>query len=503
MAAAISKALNKEPVDRFESATAFCDAMSVEVTESAPDEKSIVVLPFENLSPDPDNAFFADGLTEELIAELSGMHQLRVISRTSAMLFKDTQKGVPAIARDLNVRYVLEGSVRRAGDGLRITAQLIDGISDSHLWAERYTGGLNDVFDLQEQLSRKIADALRVVLTPDEDRRIAYRRMEDFRAYDALLRARQEMLKLSAEGIERATMFVQQAKEIAGDNPLIYATLARCYSLSYEFGLSHTEETLQRADEHASKALELAPDLGLALFAKAHVRSKDGDFPEVVRLLRRARDVDRNTDTLSFLATTLAMVGRIDEARAVAAEAVALDPFDMYTIGAQASVELLDGQFDSAVSRLGKAIEELKLNSPHLFWFLTLAKAHSGRLEEAREGFVRVAATEAMPVADLSRLFLLAVEGDASAVQAYISDTPVMVEVAKTDELFPIFIANCLAIVGEKDSAVQWLTKAVDWGFCNHQYLEEHNPFLTRLRDEPQFIELMGTARERQTAFEL
>jgi serine/threonine-protein kinase len=118
VAAAISKALGKTPVDRFDSAKAFGDALFAEAKEEEPEIKSIVVLPFDNLSPDPDNAFFADGLTEELIAELSGLRQLHVISRTSAMQFKGTKKGVPTIARELNVRYVLEGSVRRAGDGV-------------------------------------------------------------------------------------------------------------------------------------------------------------------------------------------------------------------------------------------------------------------------------------------------------------------------------------------------------------------------------------------------
>jgi len=156
IATAIAKALGKARADRFESAKAFSAALFAEAADAEPEKKSIVVLPFGNLSPDPDNAFFADGLTEELIAELSGIHGLRVISRTSAMQFKDTTKSIPEIASQLNVRYALEGSVRRARDSVRITAQLIDGSTDSHLWAERYTGKLDDIFDLQEQLSRKI-----------------------------------------------------------------------------------------------------------------------------------------------------------------------------------------------------------------------------------------------------------------------------------------------------------------------------------------------------------
>ena len=130
-----------------------------------------MVLPFENLSPDPENAFFADGLTEEIISDLSKVKALRVISRTTAIRYKATTKDVPTIARELQVRYVLEGTVRRAGNALRVTAQLIEGSRDEHLWAEKYSGTLEDVFDIQEKLAREIVAALRVTLTPVEARR--------------------------------------------------------------------------------------------------------------------------------------------------------------------------------------------------------------------------------------------------------------------------------------------------------------------------------------------
>ncbi len=456
VAAAISRALGKAPVDRFESAKAFREALSAEAKEAEPETKSIVVLPFENLSPDPDNAFFADGLTEELIAELSELRQLRVISRTSAMQFKGTTKGVPTIARELNVRYVLEGSVRRASESVRITAQLIDASTDSHLWADRYTGSLDDVFDLQEQLSRRIAEALRVALSPDEVRRIASHRLDDIRAYDALLRARQELMKPSDQGIERAIQLVHRAQEIVGEHPLIQATLARCYSFSYEFGISHDRETLERADRHASKALELAPDLGLALFAKAHVRFKEGDFEEVVRLLRRARERDKSADPLTLLAIVLGVVGRVDEARSVADEAVVLDPLDVYTRTARAYVDLLDGHFDAATSQFQKTVEDLGDNVL-ISWCVAQAMAHAGRLDEAREVFASVAATDTVPVADLSELYCRAADGDREAVMTQMSEKDGMVEVAKTDESFPIFIADCLAMVGEEDAALEWL----------------------------------------------
>ena len=498
--AAITTALAKAPEDRFDSVQAFAEALSLEATEREPEIASIVVLPFENLSPDPDNAFFADGLTEELIAELSGVRQLRVISRTSAMQFRGTTKGVPTIARELDVRYALEGSVRRAGESVKITAQLIDASTDSHLWADRYTGRLDDIFDLQERLSRRITEALRVALTPEDTRRIASHRFDDLRAFDALLRARQELMALTPEGIERAIHFVRRAQEIVGENALVHATLARCYSLSYEFGISHDRETLERADSHASKALDLAPDLGLALFAKAHVRHKEGDYRDVVRLLRRARETDRNTDALTLLALVLAQVGRIDEAREVAAEALLLDPLDLFTRAIRGVIDLLDGRFDAAASRFQEIVDDPTACTPHIEWMLAQAMAHAGRLDEARAFFARVAATDAAPVADLSELYLRAADGDRDAVTALLSEKHVMVETARTDESFPIFIANCLVMVGDETGALEWLGHAIGWGFCNDRYLTEHNHSLKPLHENPGFQQLIDRARQMREA---
>jgi adenylate cyclase len=154
-------------------------------------ERSIVVLPFANLSPDPDNEYFSDGLTEEIISDLSAVRALNVISRTSAMQLKGTTRDIRTLGRELGVRYVLEGGVRKAGDRLRITAQLIDARTDNHLWTEKFSGTMDDIFEVQERVSREIVNALNVTLTPDEDRRLADRPVRDARAYDLYLRARQ------------------------------------------------------------------------------------------------------------------------------------------------------------------------------------------------------------------------------------------------------------------------------------------------------------------------
>jgi len=168
--------------------------------------KSIAVLPFTNLSMDPENEYFADGLTDEVTAVLSKVRTLRVISRTSSATFKGRTGDVKAIARALGVRYLLEGSVRRAGSRLRITAQLIDATTDDHLWADNYDGTVEDVFAIQERLARVIVDALELQLSADEDRRLAERPIANLPAYECYLRARQEGWRWRRRRRECATL---------------------------------------------------------------------------------------------------------------------------------------------------------------------------------------------------------------------------------------------------------------------------------------------------------
>jgi len=195
---ALQQALAKTPADRFATAARFADALAVDATVSEPEKRALVVLPFENLSPDPDNEYFADGLTEELITDLSQVGGLRVVSRTSTMLFKGARKSIQSIAREMDVQYALEGTVRRAGTSLRITAQLIDTACDAHVWAGKFSGTIEDVFDIQERVSREIVDALKVKLTAEEDRRMAARPVDNVAAYDSYWRSIAEIHSLRA-----------------------------------------------------------------------------------------------------------------------------------------------------------------------------------------------------------------------------------------------------------------------------------------------------------------
>ena len=334
------------------------------VAVAPPAPASIVVLPFENLSPDPDNAFFADGLTEEIIADLSKIRALRVISRTSAMTFKGAKKSAPAIARELNVRHVLEGSVRRAGNHLRITAQLIEGASDAHVWADKYTGTLDDVFDLQERLSRHIVEALKGQLSPDDERRLAARATSDPRAYDAWLRARQLFHTYGREELERGFQLLREALATVGENALVYAGLAiTCFAL-YDGGVRHDEETLRLGEEYASKALAIDPEMPAALFALGQIRWKRGDAVTFLRVLKRAVELARDSDALTWMAFALMLLGRVDEARRHADAAVDADPLSAFAVLGRGMVDYFDGQFAAAAARFQAGLERVAPGTP-------------------------------------------------------------------------------------------------------------------------------------------
>ena len=233
-------------------------------------EKSIIVLPFENISPDPDQEYFSDGLTEEIITDLSHIHDLLVISRSSAMTFKGMKKKITEIAKEVNVRFVLEGSVRKAGNNLRITAQLIDGLNDSHIWAEKFSGALDDIFDIQEKVSRAITDALKIKLSPEDKKKLQERSIGNAFAYDRYLRAYAEIFSWSKDRISLGLKLMEEGIEITGPNAIIYAGIALAYFQLANIGID-LEENFRKSEEYVKKALEIDPYLAEAHFVYGNI----------------------------------------------------------------------------------------------------------------------------------------------------------------------------------------------------------------------------------------
>ncbi len=250
------------------------------------------MLPLENLTGDPTQEYFADGMTDELITDLAKISALRVISRTSIIQYKGTKKRLPEIGRELNVDAVLEGTVTRAGNRVRITAQLIDATTDKHLWAEEYEGDLGDILRLQGQVARAIKNEIQIKLTPQEDLRLASAPAVNPEAHEAYLKGRYYLEQWSTAGTKVAISYFQKAIEKDPEFALGYAGLAECYM---QWSPLSREESIAKAKAAAMKAMELDETLGEAHASLALIRFlHDWNLPEAENEFRRAIELSPN-----------------------------------------------------------------------------------------------------------------------------------------------------------------------------------------------------------------
>jgi len=511
LSAIINKALQKERNLRYQTVGEILADLGIlksargssriATASGVREHASIVVLPFENLSPDPDNAFFADGLTEELIADLSKVHSLRVISRTSAMLLKGSKKDVPTMARELNVRYALEGSVRRAGNALRITAQLIDAAYDAHLWAEKYSGTLDDVFAFQEQVSCAIVDGLKLTLTADEKQRLAARMIPETRAFDLYLRAHQEAYRGTESALDHATVLARQALEIVGPNALLFALLAEIEFICHDQGIHRDEESLCLGESLARKALELDPDTATAFRALGAIEARRGDMVRAIRDLRRANELQVSGETLCFLAWRCSELGEMAEARRYAEKAVAVDPMLWFCRWSYAWVALLDGDFETALRRWRDPVD-LGVEAIIKVFFLAIFSLYAGRSDEACDLFDQVVDAGVTPGLSIVSAALRALFRRNADTAIELLGSPVLRDLATQDKEFSWWLAAGCSFNSNIDEALHWLANSIDLGFTNHHFFSEIDPFLAKMRGDARFEALMERAREKRRAFD-
>ena len=511
LARIIERCLEKDPGARYDSAGGLLADLeqvagktSSRTTNASDERRSIVVLPFANFSPDAGNEYFADGLTEEVIAELSKVRSLRVISRTSAMRLRGTNKDVRAIGRELGVRYVLEGSVRRSGDRLRVGAQLVEAESDDHLWAETYDGTTADVFAIQERLARQIVAALKVQLSPEEESRLAARKVGDVRAYECYLRARQELWSFSREGLERALRLLRDGLAIAGDEPLLYGMLASVHGIMLTgVGVAGEEREahLRELEACMRKTLRLDEASPHGHFAAGTLAYARGDRQEAVRSFKRALQSDPNgIETLAFLGNVYIEVGRPEAAAPLQRRAVELDPLTATNHLMLGYIEWVQGRFEAAVPPHRKA-HEMAPDLPFMAWAYAQALASSGRRDEACaviDGLSEDA--RANPAGCLALFLGHALRGEESAALSLI--TPEMAAVVRTQAYLCRDLGGYFALIGHVEESLSWLAHAIEGGFINYPCLALHHPFYGAVRGHPTFARLMDKAKARWQAFE-
>ena len=349
-----------------------------------PDKPSIAVLPFTNMSRDPEQEYFSDGITEDIITDLSKISGLFVIARNSTFTFKGQPVKVNEVGQKLGVRYVLEGSVRKVGDRVRITAQLIDAETEGHLWAERYDRNLEDIFALQDEVTEKIVTALAVKLTEDEQKRLEHKETENIKAYDYALRGLEYVYRYTKENNVLAQQMFAKAIDMDPKYALAYSWLARSHWIDWVWGWSQDPKTPERASDLAQRAIALdhTQPSGHNILADIYLWKKQ--HVQAIAEAEKAIALNSNdADALSGLGGILSFAGRSEEALEYINRAMRLNPFyPVWYLWNLGHAYFWMNRHEDAVSVFKKAIK-LNPNFAPAKAFLGVTYWELGREDEA------------------------------------------------------------------------------------------------------------------------
>jgi TolB-like protein/Tfp pilus assembly protein PilF len=446
--------------------------------------ESIAVLPLENLSRDPEQDYFAEGMTEALITSLAKIGPLRVVSRTTVMRYKGVHRPLPEIARELGVDAVVEGTVQRSGKRLRISAQLLHAPTDTHLWAESYDRDLRDVLALQSELARAIANEIQVKLTPLDHARFGEAHPINPEAYEAYLKGRYHWNRRSREGFGKAVQFFQQA--IAGDPAYAaaYAGLADCLSILALWSLVPPNGGCGKAKRLALQALQLDPGLAEAhaslAFATAHY---DYDFLAAEREFERSLELNpRYATAHHHFGWCLAATGRYEEGCTELKRAIRLDPSSSVFRFGLGVVYNRARRYDQASEQFEKAIE-LDPSSAQGHWGLGLTylnnRMYEPAIAEMRKG-LRLSQEATMGVAFLGEACAAAgCEDEAQKILEQLKER------SKHPYVTPFVVARIYAALGKKEEALRWL----ETGY------RARDAWMVFLKTEPQFDDLRSDPR--------
>jgi TolB-like protein/class 3 adenylate cyclase/Tfp pilus assembly protein PilF len=458
--------------------------------------KSLAVLPLDDLSSDGNQEYFADGMTEAITSELSKIKALKVISRTSVMKYKKSDKTMPEIAAELKVEGLIEGSVQRDGDDVRITVQLIHGPSDAHLWTNSYTNTMTSVLKLQSKVALEIADAMKAELTGEERTRIAKSRTVDPKAYDAYLRGMHFREQVTPEGIRTAIRHFEEATRIDPRFAEAWAMKGDSYLILASFGMAPPAETYPKARELYLKALEIDGDLPNAHIGLASIAYRyDGEWEQAEKQFRHALELDpRFARGHRLYGVYLMQMGRLSEAAEHAETALELDPDDPWIQNGAAETLANAGQPDRA-----RAVLERLLESRPDFWptFSTLGRAYLalGNHEKALAFLEQGVEASGRSTNELIWLAVgLAAAGQPDRARATLAEA-----LGKGDYIDGGLATLAYAALGELDSAFEWMDKSIsarDVGLRNFRALPYrkallNNPNIVKFRTDPRFWQLM------------
>ncbi len=446
-------------------------AAPVEMAKAAParvqagaeaGRRSIAVLPFVNMSGDPDNEYFSDGISEEILNLLAKLPQLKVASRTSSFLFKGKEASIPTVAGELGVGTVLEGSVRRAGDHVRITAQLIEADTDSHLWSETYDREMKDVFAIQDDIARSIVDALQVTLSPKQRRSLQNDATSNASAYDFYLRGRRYFYAMSRRNFLHAISMYEQAIELDPQYALAYAGMADARSFLYRYYRADFPDYGVLADEASARAVELDPDSPEAHTSRGTALLFNNRHVEAEKFFETAIVLNPNLyEPYYFYGRACMSAGNLEKAAHLFMKASEANPADYQSLGflgqacqAMGRREMGEQALRNAMTNLDR---HLKMN-PDDSWALCTGAVNLAELGERER----------------------AIEWSERAIEASDQEPLIFYNSACT-----------FAVLGQNDRALDLLERAVALGWCDREWIQNDTD-LESLRSDPRFRQLLG-----------
>ncbi len=501
LARIVRHCLERDPRNRFQTARDVCNelqdlraelgstdtagSLARSVAKRQAEIRSLAVLPLVNLSGESDQEYFADGMTEALITDLARIGGLKVISRTSVMLYKDARKPLREIARELDVAAIIEGSVLRIGDSVRISAQLIDAQTDEHLWAESYDRHVRDILTLMSEVARNVADEVCVQLTSQERSLLAGRRQVDPEAHELFLKGRFHLGRLTREGVEQAADLMQRAIDRDPDYPQAWVGLADARLTFVLFGWLDYAEGLPSVRAAAIRALELDSTLADAHAILADVDARERNYEIAERGFRRAVELSPNhARAHGDYSMLLVWLARLDQAIAQAQRALELEPLSLKAGIDLGSAFYFARRYEEAEHQIRQVLA-LHPKAPYAEWCLGVTLAQQARYAEAIEIFLGRHVPTAATNWALGYIYGIVGEHDkAREVLDY------LLEKSRSQFVSPAMIAYVYLGLGDSDRALDLLEETFIGRGGRLIYLQV-DPWLDSLRDHPRFQELV------------
>jgi len=451
-------------------------------------QKSIAVLPFDNLSRDPDNAYFCEGVQDEILTRLAKIADLKVISRTSTQHFKSTPDNLPQIAKQLGVAHILEGSVQKSNDQVRVNVQLINALTDAHLWADTFDRKLTDIFAVESEIAKAIAETLQAKITGSEKNLIAKAPTANPEAYELYLKGRFFWNKRTGGDLRKSIEYLKQAIAKDPNYALAYAALADSYGLLRFYGGASPAESIVPATAAAKKALELDDSLAEPHASLGLIATEELEVHRGVSELERAVQLNPNYATAHhWLSLAFTALGQSDRSIKELKRAVELDPLSM-VINADLSIGYIYARrYDEAEAQARKTLE-IDPGSFLAHYYLGMALQLKGRLKEAIPEFQKAVDVNHDPYSTSMLIQGYARNGQTDEARKLLAQ---LNEMAKSAEVPEYAFALAYTSLGDKDRAIAALEHAFAGGNNSYLFLLPGDPLLDDLRGDPRFEALV------------